>query len=466
MFSMVDIYKIGVGPSSSHTVGPMKAGHQFLSALKETGQFNLITRIKVDCFGSLALTGKGHCTDHAIILGLAGNLPDTVDPDASGHVVAEVVKTGRLPLGRTQQTVDFSLEFIAENLPLHENGLQIHAYAGDSVILSKTYYSIGGGFIVDGEHFNQSLCSDVPVPHHFLNAQQMIEMCTATGLSISALVLENELAGREEEEVRNHFRRVWNVMETSMERGIRTEGNLPGPMRIPRRAPALQRRLSSSISMASDPMNILDWVNMYAMAMAEENAAGGRVVTAPTNGACGVVPAVLAYYNRFVQPLTEDDCLRFFLSSGAIGCLFKLNASISGAEVGCQGEIGVACSMAAAGLTELKGGSPEQVCMAAEIAMEHNLGLTCDPVGGQVQIPCIERNAIAAVKAINAARMALHRSSRPLVSLDKVIAAMYETGKDMNAKYRETSCGGLARQLVPEPEVIIPILPARALAAV
>ena len=466
MFSMVDIYKIGVGPSSSHTVGPMRAGHQFLSALKETGHFNAATRIKVECYGSLALTGKGHCTDHAIILGLAGNLPDTVDPDNSDLIVMAVEKTGRLPLGRTQQTVDFSLAFIDENLPLHENGMQIHAFADDNCLLSKTYYSIGGGFIVDGEHFNQSLCSDVPVPHHFLNAQQLIEMCNQTGLSISALVLENELAAREESEVRQHFQRVWEVMKTSMERGIRTEGNLPGPMHIPRRAPALQRRLSSSLSLASDPLNILDWVNMYAMAMAEENAAGGRVVTAPTNGACGVVPAVLAYYNRFVQPLDENSCLRFFLASGAIGCLFKLNASISGAEVGCQGEIGVACSMAAAGLTELKGGSPEQVCMAAEIAMEHNLGLTCDPVGGQVQIPCIERNAIAAVKALNAARMALHRSSRPIVSLDKVIAAMYETGKDMNAKYRETSCGGLARQLVPEPALTIPIQIARDLAIV
>jgi len=466
MFSMVDIYKIGVGPSSSHTVGPMRAGHQFLSALKETGRFNATTRIKVECYGSLALTGKGHCTDHAIILGLAGNLPDTVDPDNSDLIVMAVEKTGRLQLGRTQQTVDFSLAFIDENLPLHENGMQIHAFVGDNCLLSKTYYSIGGGFIVDGEHFNQSLCSDVPVPHHFLNAQQMIEMCNQTGLSISALVLENELAAREESDVRQHFQRVWEVMKTSMERGIRTEGNLPGPMHIPRRAPALQRRLSSSLSLASDPLNILDWVNMYAMAMAEENAAGGRVVTAPTNGACGVVPAVLAYYNRFVQPLDENSCLRFFLASGAIGCLFKLNASISGAEVGCQGEIGVACSMAAAGLTELKGGSPEQVCMAAEIAMEHNLGLTCDPVGGQVQIPCIERNAIAAVKALNAARMALHRSSRPIVSLDKVIAAMYETGKDMNAKYRETSCGGLARQLVPEPALTIPIQIARDLAIV
>jgi L-serine dehydratase len=450
MFSMVDIYKIGVGPSSSHTVGPMCAGHQFLSALKETGMFSAVTRVRVECHGSLALTGKGHCTDHAIIMGLAGNLPDTVDLDSIPHTVAEVARTGHLQLGHARQDVEFTLDFIADNLPLHENGLQIHAFAGDTPVLSKTYYSIGGGFIVEAEHFNQSLCTDIPVPHHFINAQQMIDMCNETGLSISALVMENELAVRDEEALRNHFRRVWNVMETSMGRGIRNEGNLPGPMHIPRRASALHRMLTSNLNVANDPMSVLDWVNMYAMAMAEENAAGGRVVTAPTNGACGVVPAVLAYYNRFVKTLDEDSCLRYFLSSGAIGCLFKLNASISGAEVGCQGEIGVACSMAAAGLTELMGGSPEQVCMAAEVAMEHNLGLTCDPVGGQVQIPCIERNAIAAVKAINASRMALHRASKPRVSLDKVIAAMYETGKDMNAKYRETSCGGLARQLVPD----------------
>ncbi|KIA81332.1 MULTISPECIES: L-serine ammonia-lyase [Chromobacterium] len=454
MFSMSDIYKIGVGPSSSHTVGPMKAGHQFLGALKETGRFNQVTRIHVDCYGSLALTGKGHCTDQAIILGLAGNLPDTVDPDNSASLIADVEQTGQLTLGRTHQRVIFGMDFHTANLPLHENGMQIHAFVGDEKVLTKTYYSIGGGFIVDEEHFNQSSCSDTPVPYHFVTAQQLIDMCEETGLSIAALVLENEKAFHDVKDTEAHFRRVWEVMKGSIERGMRTEGNLPGPMRIPRRAPALHRMLTSSLTVAKDPMSVMDWVNMYAMAMSEENAAGGRVVTAPTNGACGIVPAVLAYYNHFIQPLDDDSCLRFFLSSGAIGCLFKLNASISGAEVGCQGEVGVACSMAAAGLTELMGGSPSQVCMAAEIAMEHNLGLTCDPVGGQVQIPCIERNAIAAVKAINAARMAMHRVSSPKVSLDKVIAAMYETGKDMDAKYRETSCGGLALQIKVESKVV------------
>ncbi|MCP1290574.1 MULTISPECIES: L-serine ammonia-lyase [Chromobacterium] len=453
MFSMTDIYKIGVGPSSSHTVGPMKAGHQFLGSLKETGRFNQVTHVHVDCYGSLALTGKGHCTDHAIILGLAGNLPDTVDPEQTPALIADVEKTRQLTLGRTHQRVGFDMDFHTANLPMHENGMQIHAFVGDECVLTKTYYSIGGGFIVDEEHFNQSSCSDTPVPYHFLSAQQMMDMCEETGLSISALVMENEKAFHEVKDVQQHFAKVWDVMKTSIDRGMRTEGNLPGPMRIPRRAPALHRMLTSSLQVAKDPMSVMDWVNMYAMAMSEENAAGGRVVTAPTNGACGIVPAVLAYYNHFIQPLDEDSCLRFFLSSGAIGCLFKLNASISGAEVGCQGEVGVACSMAAAGLTELMGGSPSQVCMAAEIAMEHNLGLTCDPVGGQVQIPCIERNAIAAVKAINAARMAMHRVSSPKVSLDKVIAAMYETGKDMDAKYRETSCGGLALQIVTESKV-------------
>ncbi len=453
MFSMIDIYKIGVGPSSSHTVGPMKAGHQFLGSLKETGHFNRVTRVHVDCFGSLALTGKGHCTDHAIILGLCGNLPDTVNPEQTANLIADVESHQQLTLGRTQQRVAFSMDFHTANLPMHENGMQIHAFVDDSCILTKTYYSIGGGFIVDEEHFSQNACNDVPVPHHFLSASDLTEMCDATGLSISALVMDNERAFHDEQDIRKHFQRVWEVMQGSMERGMKTEGNLPGPMRIPRRAPALHRMLTSSLQIAKDPMGVMDWVNMYAMAMAEENAAGGRVVTAPTNGACGVVPAVLAYYNQFIQPLDEQSTLRFFLSSGAIGCLFKLNASISGAEVGCQGEIGVACSMAAAGLTELMGGNPAQVCMAAEIAMEHNLGLTCDPVGGQVQIPCIERNAIAAVKAINAARMAMHRASIPKVSLDKVIAAMYETGKDMDAKYRETSCGGLARQIIAEIKV-------------
>lgn len=450
MFSMSDIYKIGVGPSSSHTIGPMRAGHQFLGSLKETGRFTEACRVHVDCYGSLALTGKGHCTDHAIILGLCGNQPDTVNPEQAPAIVADVEATGTLTLGRTRQRVDFSMDFHRANLPLHENGMQIHAYGDSGLILSKTYYSIGGGFVVEEEQFNQRSCSETPVPHHFLSADDLLRMCDETGLSISALVMENERAFHDIEELRAHFRRVWQVMKGSMERGMRVEGNLPGPMKIPRRAPALHRMLTASLKMANDPMNVMDWVNMYAMAMSEENAAGGQVVTSPTNGACGIVPAVLAYYDHFIQPLDDDTALRFFLSSGAVGCLFKLNASISGAEVGCQGEVGVACSMAAAGLTELMGGSPQQVCMAAEIAMEHNLGLTCDPVGGQVQIPCIERNAIAAVKAINAARMAMHRVSAPKVSLDKVIAAMYETGKDMDPKYRETSCGGLALQIVAE----------------
>lgn len=449
MFSMVDIYKIGVGPSSSHTVGPMRAGFHFLDVLQRQGLAAAVDRVRVECHGSLALTGKGHCTDRAIIMGLSGYLPDAVEPDEIGRIAGQVAQCGRLMPVHGGLSAALDLVFIDANLPLHENGLRIVAFAGEQPLLDKTYYSIGGGFIVEAEHYNRSLCTEAEVPHHFTNAMQLVDMCNDSGLSVAALVLENEKAVRSEETVRAHFRRVWQVMQASMARGMRTEGNLPGPMHIPRRASALWRLLNSNPGMTNDPMNVLDWVNMYAMAMAEENAAGGRVVTAPTNGACGVVPAVLAYHDHFIRSLDEDGCLRFFLASGAIGCLFKRNASISGAEVGCQGEIGVACSMAAAGLTELMGGSPEQVCMAAEIAMEHNLGLTCDPVAGQVQIPCIERNAIAAVKAINAARMALHRASRPKVSLDKVIAAMYETGKDMNAKYRETSCGGLARQLVP-----------------
>lgn len=453
MFSMSELYKIGVGPSSSHTIGPMRASHQFLGALKETGAFDRVHRVHADCHGSLALTGKGHCTDRAIILGLCGNQPDTLNPDLAPAIVAEVEASGSLMLGRTQRKIGFSLHFDRNNLPLHENGLRLSAFdETDNLLLSKVYYSIGGGFIVEEKDFNNRACNETPVPYHFSTAEQLLNFCTATNLSISSLVMENEKAFHDVAEVQNHFQRVWAVMKRSVDRGLQTEGSLPGPLQIPRRAPALYRALKASGQPKNDPMNVLDWVNMYAMAMSEENAAGGQVVTSPTNGACGIIPAVLSYYDHFVRTLDEDTLLRFFLTSGAIGCLFKLNASISGAEVGCQGEVGVACSMAAAGLVEILGGSPQQACIAAEVAMEHNLGLTCDPVAGQVQIPCIERNAIAAVKAINAARMAMRRTSAPKVSLDKVIAAMYETGKDMDPKYRETSCGGLALQVVAEPD--------------
>ena len=379
---------------------------------------------------------------------LAGNTPEHVDIDSIPGFIARVEETERLPVGMHCHTVEFpkdgGMNFHKTNLELHENGMQIHAWIDGEVVYSKTYYSIGGGFIVDEEHFGKEVESSIKVPYAFNSAEELVNLCKEHGLSISALVMKNEHAILAEDEVRTYFAKIWKTMRDCMEKGMNTEGLLPGPLRVPRRAAALRQQLLTSEKTSTDPMEVLDWVNMFAFAVNEENAAGGRVVTAPTNGACGIIPAVLAYYDKFIQTVTEKDYIRYFAASGAIGGLYKQNASISGAEVGCQGEVGVACSMAAAGLAELMGGSPEQVCMAAEIGMEHNLGLTCDPVAGQVQVPCIERNGIASVKAINSTRMALRRSSDPRVSLDKVIETMLETGKDMHAKYRETSQGGLA----------------------
>ncbi|CND93020.1 L-serine ammonia-lyase [Yersinia nurmii] len=453
MVSVFDIFKIGIGPSSSHTVGPMKAGKLFTDDLIALGHLSAVTRISVDIYGSLSLTGKGHHTDIAIIMGLAGNLPDTVDIDSIPEFIRDVEHRERLLLAQGAHEVDFPLQggmnFHETNLPLHENGMSISAFAGDTLLYSKTYYSIGGGFIVDEENFGKAASNEVSVPYPFSSARDLQKHCKDTGLSLSGLVLQNELALHTKEELNAHFAAIWDVMKSGIERGINTEGLLPGPMRIPRRAAALRRMLVTNDKNNTDPMMVVDWINMYALAVNEENAAGGRVVTAPTNGACGIIPAVLAYYDKFIRPVNENSYSRFFLVSGVIGALYKMNASISGAEVGCQGEVGVACSMAAAGLAELMGGSPAQVCIAAEIAMEHNLGLTCDPVAGQVQVPCIERNAISAVQAVNAARMALRRTSEPSVCLDKVIETMYETGKDMNSKYRETSRGGLAIKIVP-----------------
>ena len=452
MISLFDMFKVGIGPSSSHTVGPMKAGKQFVDDLVEKGLLDSVTRVAVDVYGSLSLTGKGHHTDIAIIMGLAGNEPATVDIDSIPGFIRDVETRGRLLLAQGQHEVDFpqndGMRFHNGNLPLHENGMQIHAYNGETVIYSKTYYSIGGGFIVDEEHFGLPNNSPVNVPYPYKSAADLQRHCQETGLSLSGLMMQNELALHSKEELEQHFANVWEVMRSGIERGITTEGVLPGKLRVPRRAAALRRMLVSSDKTTTDPMAVVDWINMFALAVNEENAAGGRVVTAPTNGACGIVPAVLAYYDKFIREVNANSLARYMLVASAIGSLYKMNASISGAEVGCQGEVGVACSMAAAGLAELLGGSPMQVCIAAEIGMEHNLGLTCDPVAGQVQVPCIERNAIASVKAVNAARMALRRTSEPRVCLDKVIETMYETGKDMNAKYRETSRGGLAMKIV------------------
>ncbi|EJR7655035.1 L-serine ammonia-lyase [Escherichia coli] len=411
MISLFDMFKVGIGPSSSHTVGPMKAGKQFVDDLVEKGLLDSVTRVAVDVYGSLSLTGKGHHTDIAIIMGLAGNEPATVDIDSIPGFIRDVEERERLLLAQGRHEVDFPRD---------------------------------NGFIVDEEHFGQDAANEVSVPYPLKSATELLAYCNETGYSLSGLAMQNELALHSKKEIDEYFAHVWQTMQACIDRGMNTEGVLPGPLRVPRRASALRRMLVSSDKLSNDPMNVIDWVNMFALAVNEENAAGGRVVTAPTNGACGIVPAVLAYYDHFIESVSPDIYTRYFMAAGAIGALYKMNASISGAEVGCQGEVGVACSMAAAGLAELLGGSPEQVCVAAEIGMEHNLGLTCDPVAGQVQVPCIERNAIASVKAINAARMALRRTSAPRVSLDKVIETMYETGKDMNAKYRETSRGGLA----------------------
>lgn len=448
MGSVFDIFKIGIGPSSSHTVGPMKAGKLFVDELIARKLIESTSKIVADVYGSLSLTGKGHQTDIAIIMGLAGNQPDLVDIDAIPAFVSEVARSGQLPIYEGQYVVDFplatSMNFQSKFLPLHENGMTLSAYKGDTLLLQKTYYSVGGGKIVKEEEFGKEEDSGVDVPFPFSSAEKLLQYCHENSLSISSIVMKNELLMHSYEEIERYFTRVGEVMAECIERGMNTEGLLPGPLKVSRRAFSLNRQLMAADKMVIDPMVIIDWVNMFALAASEENAAGGRVVTAPTNGACGIIPAILAYYHKFIKPLTPDIYIRFYLTSGAIGQLYQMNASISGAEVGCQGEVGVACSMAAAGLAELLGGNPDQVCMAAEIAMEHNLGLTCDPVGGQVQVPCIERNAIDAVKAINATRMAIRRTTPSKVTLDKVIETMYETGKDMNSKYRETSRGGLA----------------------
>ncbi|AUI65466.1 MULTISPECIES: L-serine ammonia-lyase [Glaesserella] len=457
MISVFDMFKVGIGPSSSHTVGPMKAGKEFIDHLIACKKLAETDRLQVDVYGSLALTGRGHSTDIAIVMGLMGYLPDNVDIERIESVVADVKQHQQLVVAEAQpehsKTIIFDffadMPFHYDFLPRHENGVTFNAFSQGQLILSKTYYSIGGGFIVDDENFDNVKNSQVEVPFPYKNAEDILRHCKAQGLPISSLVWKNELALRSKQEISDYLAKIWQTMDECIEHGLHTEGLLPGPLKVVRRAPSLRRTLEATNKLNNDPMQIIDWINMYALAVNEENAAGGRVVTAPTNGACGIVPAVLAYYRQFVGELTQETTERYLLAASVIGSLYKMNASISGAEVGCQGEVGVACSMAAAGLAEIMGGTPDQVCMAAEIAMEHNLGLTCDPVGGQVQVPCIERNAIASVKAINASRMALRRTTQPRVTLDKVIETMYETGKDMNAKYRETSTGGLAIKIVP-----------------
>ncbi|EKO3433680.1 L-serine ammonia-lyase [Vibrio fluvialis] len=446
MLSIFDIFKIGVGPSSSHTNGPMIAGFQFLSVIPDINQ---VARIQIDLFGSLSLTGKGHHTDRAVVLGLLGNQPDTIKMTSATQAMQRAIDEGVLLLGgRNEIPFHYSsdLLFHSENLPLHENGMTLSAFDAQGLIVAfETYYSIGGGFIATAKELEHGTAeSSIKVEFPFNSAEELLKKAERNGLSLGGLVLRNELAFRDIDTIDQKTEQIWKVMSLCMQRGFDTEGILEGGLNVTRRAPALLKKLEANAAIENDPMEIMDWINLFAFAVSEENAAGGQVVTSPTNGAAGVIPAVLMYYHRFIRPLDTKQLKDFLAVAGAIGILYKTNASISGAEVGCQGEIGVSSSMAAAGLTSLRGGSNEQMCIAAEIAMEHSLGMTCDPIGGLVQVPCIERNAMGAMKAINASRMALKRTSKCLISLDKVIDTMYQTGKDMNKKYRETSLGGLA----------------------
>ena len=454
--SVFDIFKIGIGPSSSHTVGPMRAARRFAERLRDDGQLAGVAAVKAELFGSLGFTGKGHGSDRAVILGLEGEDPATVDVDAIPARVARVAETRRLGLVRARE-VDFDpAEHLVfhrrEKLPLHSNGLRFTATgAAGAVLAERVYYSVGGGFVVD--HAGAPADGSTPaeqlvVPYPFNTAAELLKLAHEHGMSISTLMLQNEAALAPEAEVRRRVVEIWQAMEACVRRGCEREGILPGGLKVKRRAAGLHRRLKSDPAGASDPLVIMDWVNLFALAVNEENAAGGRVVTAPTNGAAGIIPAVLMYYRRFLPNADDEGTLRFLLAASAIGALYKKNASISGAEVGCQGEVGVACSMAAGALAEVMGGTPAQVENAAEIGMEHNLGLTCDPIGGLVQVPCIERNAMGAVKAINAARLALQGDGTHKVSLDKVIKTMWRTGADMSSKYKETARGGLAVNII------------------
>lgn len=453
--STFDLFKIGIGPSSSHTVGPMRAAGRYVEGLGEHGHLPHTHRIEVQLFGSLGATGKGHGSDKAVILGLLGERPESVDIEAVPALLATVAERCRLRLPAGHEIAfDPASDLVFhrhDRLPYHSNGMIFRAYAVNGELLrERTYYSVGGGFVVDDEAAgaDRIVVDETVLPFAFHSGAELLRRCESEGLSVSQLMLANERAWRSEAEIRDGLLNIWQVMRDCVERGCRTEGVLPGGMKVRRRAPRLYRQLISETELNNVPLGTMDWVNLFALAVNEENAAGGRVVTAPTNGAAGIIPSVLHYYWRYSPGASEDGVVRFLLTAAAIGILYKENASISGAEVGCQGEVGTACSMAAAGLTEVLGGTPEQVENAAEIGMEHNLGLTCDPVGGLVQVPCIERNAMGAVKAINAARMALRGDGRHFVSLDKVIKTMRDTGADMQDKYKETARGGLAVNVI------------------
>ena len=455
--SVFDLFKIGIGPSSSHTVGPMRAAHAFVQRLQRQGALAQVARLRCQLFGSLGATGIGHASDRAVILGLAGHAPDTVDVNAVDAIIAQVNNSQQLLLNGEQRIVfDPATDLLligAVSLPFHPNGMRFEAWdAQHELIDAQAYYSVGGGFIVSEEAAHdaerqQAIAPDtdvLPLPFH--SAAQLLQLAHDHQQPIAQIMRTNERHWRSDADIDSGLRKIWQAMQDCVKRGCSTQGRLPGGLNVKRRAAGFYEGLTQHAN--TDPLEVIDWVNLFALAVNEENAAGGRVVTAPTNGAAGIVPAVLHYYWRFVPGATEAGVVDFLLTAGAIGILYKENASISGAEVGCQGEVGVACSMAAAGLCAVLGGTPAQVENAAEIGMEHHLGLTCDPVAGLVQVPCIERNALAAVKAINAARMALRGDGSHIVSLDKVIATMRATGADMMSKYKETSLGGLAVHIV------------------
>ncbi|PLZ01980.1 L-serine ammonia-lyase [Burkholderia sp. WAC0059] len=457
--SVFDLFKIGIGPSSSHTVGPMRAALMFAEGLERDGLLDAAASVKIELYGSLGATGKGHGTDRGVMLGLMGEVPDTVNPDTIASRLDAVQSSRTLALlGR--HTVPFvqkeHFAFYRQALAEHPNGMKLRALdAAGATLRESTYLSVGGGFVVTaGAPNTKVLSAAAQLPHPFRSANELLARCEETGKSIAQLMLENERASLDDAAIRAGLLRIWEVMQSCVSRGCGidnpgAEGTLPGPLQVRRRAPQLYRTLTRNPERAlQDPLSMIDWINLYAIAVNEENAAGSRVVTAPTNGAAGIVPAVLHYYVRFTPGANDQGVIDFLLTAAAIGILYKLNASISGAEVGCQGEVGVACSMAAGALAAVLGGTPRQVENAAEIGMEHNLGLTCDPVGGMVQIPCIERNAMASVKAVNAARMALRGDGAHYVSLDSVIKTMRETGADMKTKYKETSRGGLAVNIV------------------
>ncbi|MDH6607165.1 L-serine dehydratase [Streptomyces sp. SAI-208] len=450
--SVFDLFSIGIGPSSSHTVGPMRAARMFARRLRNEDLLPSVASVRCELYGSLGATGHGHGTPKAVLLGLEGASPRTVDVEGADDRVAEIKAAGALKLlGEHEISFSFDDDLVLHRrkaLPYHANGMTVWAYdASGAELLSKTYYSVGGGFVVDEDAVGEDRIKldDTVLKYPFRTGDELLRLTKDTGLSISSLMLENERAWRTEDEIRAGLLEIWRVMRACVSRGMSQEGILPGGLRVRRRAAMTARQLRAEGDALAHSM---EWITLYAMAVNEENAAGGRVVTAPTNGAAGIIPAVLHYYMNFVPGADEDGVVRFLLAAGAIGMLFKENASISGAEVGCQGEVGSACSMAAGALAEVLGGSPEQVENAAEIGMEHNLGLTCDPVGGLVQIPCIERNGMAAVKAVTAARMALRGDGSHKVSLDKVIKTMKDTGADMSVKYKETARGGLAVNII------------------